>query len=302
MRNKIETINACNIYKTYTHKSLFSKSKSSTLAISDVSLSVNAGEVIGIIGKNGAGKTTLIKLLSGIIRPDSGVLNVMGSDPFKRTQRYKQSVTIIIGNKSQMDEDVSIYDNALFMAAVYRIKRNVAEERIASLATKLDIANQLKQQVRTLSLGQRMKGDLLIAFLHKPTIIFLDEPTLGLDYTTQKSIRLFLKTYVHQNEASLVLTSHNIDDIKELSDYIIILNEGKTIFTGTIQELYNVVKPKKYLYFVTKEGLENKVEIKDDTNFSGIMMQMINDGCKEMNVLTTDLNEVIEELYRRNQQ
>lgn len=298
MREKIESIKGFKLNKTYTHKSLFGGCKS-TVALVDVSLSVSPGEIVGIIGKNGAGKTTLIKILSGIIFPDSGSVEIMGSNPFERQREYRQSVAIIMGQKSQMDEDVSIYDNAMFMASIYRVRKEVANDRISSLALQLGITNQLRQQVRTLSLGQRMKGDLLIAFLHNPMIVFLDEPTLGLDYSTQRSVRSFLREYVKKNNASLILTSHNIDDIKELSDKIMILNEGKSLYVGSIEELYRIVKPQKFLELKKLNGTKKLVEIKNNNEFIKVMERMMDDGYKEINVIDIDLNEVIEELYKR---
>ena len=232
--------------------------------------------------------------------PDSGEVEVTGANPFKRIKSYRNSVAIIMGQKSQMDEDISIYDNALFMASVYGINRETADIRISSLSSKLGLTTQLKQQVRTLSLGERMKGDLLIAFLHTPTIIFLDEPTIGLDYSTQCSVRSFLKEYVKQNNASLILTSHNIDDIKELSDNILILNEGKQLFLGTISELYMIVKPKKFLEFKMDDETIKQVEIQQDNQkFIETIGKIPSDRLKEINLVDMDLNEVIEELYKR---
>lgn len=297
MNQKI-SINATNISKTYSHKFLF-QNNNPVKALKNVSLSAFYGEIVSIIGNNGAGKTTFIKILSGIMRPDDGKVTVIESNPFERTKEYRKSVSIIMGQKSQMNEDVSIYDNAIFMASIYRIQNEIAEKRINALSKELGIENQLKQQVRTLSLGQRMKGDLLIAFLHYPKIIFLDEPTLGLDYSTQKAVRSFLKKYVSQNEATIILTSHNIDDIKELSDRIVILNGGKTLFTGTINNLYSIVKPKKYLEIRYSDDRFETVEIKLNEDFKEKLNQLIGDGYKEVNVIESNLNEIIEELYKR---
>ena len=299
MQELTKSIICNNICKKYNHSRIFSDCRS-TIALANITFSVSHGEILGIIGKNGAGKTTLIKILSGIMVPDSGEVEVMGTNPFKRIKSYRNSVAIIMGQKSQMDEDISIYDNALFMASIYGINRETADIRISSLSSKLGLTTQLKQQVRTLSLGERMKGDLLIAFLHTPTIIFLDEPTIGLDYSTQCSVRSFLKEYVKQNNASLILTSHNIDDIKELSDNILILNEGKQLFLGTISELYMIVKPKKFLEFKMDDETIKQVEIQQDNQkFIETIGKIPSDRLKEINLVDMDLNEVIEELYRR---
>ena len=291
MQELTKSITCNNISKKYNHSRIFCDCRS-TIALANITFSVSHGEILGIIGKNGAGKTTLIKILSGIMVPDSGEVEVTGTNPFKRTKSYRNSVAIIMGQKSQMDEDISIYDNALFMASVYGINRETADVRISSLSFKLGLTTQLKQQVRTLSLGERMKGDLLIAFLHKPTI--------GLDYSTQCSVRSFLKEYVKQNNASLILTSHNIDDIKELSDNILILNEGKQLFLGTISELYMIVKPKKFLEFKMDDETIKQVEIQQDNQkFLETIGTIPSDRLKEINLVDMDLNEVIEELYRR---
>lgn len=207
-------------------------------AVSDVSFSVSEGEVLGLIGLNGAGKTSVIKMVSGIMKPDSGSVAIAGNDPFKKSRAYKHSVTLVMGQSGQLNVDLTIFDNIAFHAALYGVDKKTAFSRAEQMASEimLDVADMYKQ-VRMLSLGQRMKGELILSFIHLPKIIFLDEPTIGLDFKAQNAIRHFLAKYVRQQGASAILTSHYMKDIGELCSRLLILNKGKGIFYGSVSEL-----------------------------------------------------------------
>lgn len=311
----IKQINVENISKSfYTRENLFSFNKKEIKALENITFDVKEKEIYGIVGKNGAGKTTLIKILSGIMKSDEGYIKILEETPFKRTKNFCERVTIIMGQKGQMNEDVSILDNALFMSAIYKINEKDAIERIKCMSNELGISDCIFQQVRTLSLGQRMKGEILIAFLHRPKIIFLDEPTLGLDYTTQVYIRSYLKKYVEENNASIILTSHNIEDIEVLCNKILVLDKGKMLYKGNIANLKNSVQPTKYIIFNSnydytqikqynfkKGNKENeyKILINNETEKDVIKLLINDKRVSNLNIVLQDLNEIIEELYRR---
>lgn len=298
----------------YINGKLLLRKKEAYCAVDQFSIDVYAGEIVSIIGKNGAGKTTAIKMLAGIMKPDFGEIEVFHSNPFKRTKEYCNAVSLVMGQKGQMDIDVSIADNILYMASIYGITKEAAIQRMTAMAKELHIADILHQQVRTLSLGQKMKGELVLAFLHEPKIVFLDEPTLGLDYATQLQIRQYLLQYVQSKKAAVILTSHNISDIETLSERILIIDHGKTLFYGDISELKTMIKPKRYITFQSTAAFA-----KDDVPFA---ISILNDCTYQVEIddvnekdlfhfLSTettlynicfsqdDLNEVIENLYRK---
>lgn len=219
-------------------------------AVNGVSFSIPPGGILGLIGLNGAGKTTIIKLASGIIKPDAGVVRVLNQDPFKRKIEYRSCVTLVMGQKGQLDIDLSIMDSVALFASIYSLKKKVAFERARDMASELNLTEvDLHKQVRNLSLGQRMKGELILAFIHQPTIIFLDEPTLGLDFPTQNSIRNYLKLYRDEHRASIILTSHYIKDIEDLCDKIYVINAGKELYYGTISELKQLMPDMRKVRF-----------------------------------------------------
>lgn len=302
-------ITAKNLKKIYNRKISLSK-KSPFEAVKSLDLQVKNHEVLSIVGKNGAGKTTVVKMLAGVMAPTEGTVFVDGENPFCRTREYRKKVTLVLGQKGQMDVDVSILDNALYFAAIYGIKKREAIMRIYELADLLEISDCLKQQVRTLSLGQKMKGEFLIAFLHKPTIIYLDEPTLGLDYSTQRLLRQFLNDYKTKNDVAMVLTSHNIEDIESLSDSILIIDKGQKIFEGTIQKLRGKIETRKELIFqyegkpqdipfeVKRIGMNKfSVSIKESQERWYLEKLIDVPKIKDISIEAQNLNEIIEQLY-----
>lgn len=308
----MDRIIARNLKKVYIKKtSLFRRA--SHLAIESLELKVKNHNVLSIIGKNGAGKTSVVKMLSGVMKPTSGMVLVDGENPFLKSKKYRKRVTLILGQKGQMDVDISIMDNALYFASIYGLSRRETLVKIENLAKELEVEDYLNQQVRTLSMGQKMKGEFLIAFLHTPSIIFLDEPTLGLDYMTQKKLRDFLNEYKMKHDAAIVLTSHNIDDIEALSDAILILDQGKKLFEGTIQELKNSIEVKKTISFryegdisripfeVIDKGNQNFVLHSSKETEKIILEKLLMDfSAKDIRVETQNLNEIIEQLYKKN--
>lgn len=208
-------------------------------AIKNINLTINDGEIIGLIGANGAGKTTLTKILSGIIPLTNGEVSVLGFDPWKRDNQYRSQMSLIMGQKAQLWWDLPAMDGYLLLKEIYQITENNFRERVAFLSESLRIDKELNVQVRKLSLGERMKVELIAALLHNPKVVFLDEPTIGLDLTAQKAVRKFIKEYRKEFQPIMILTSHYMDDIEELCKRVAIMREGQIIFDGDISEIQN---------------------------------------------------------------
>ncbi|MBD65805.1 MAG: multidrug ABC transporter ATP-binding protein [Halobacteriovoraceae bacterium] len=219
-------------------RSLFNRKYLIKPALKDLDLTVPTGEIIGLIGANGAGKTTLTKILSGIIHPTAGDVMINGYRPWQRENDYRRQMAVIMGQKAQLWWDLPALDGFLLLKDIYQIPTQSFRTNIDYLAEYLGIKDQLKIQVRRLSLGERMKVELMAALLHSPKVIFLDEPTIGLDITAQKAVRKFLKQYQKDHNPTMVLTSHYMDDIEELCKRIVILRQGEKVFDGPIAKVH----------------------------------------------------------------
>jgi ABC-2 type transport system ATP-binding protein len=228
-------------------------------AVQSVSFDVEPGEVVGFLGANGAGKTTTLKMLTGLIRPTSGRALVAGEVPFERKRRFLQNITLVMGQKQQLMWDLPALDSLKVNAAVYDIPLPEAEARIARLAELLDVAEQLRQPVRKLSLGERMKCELLAALLHQPKILMLDEPTLGLDVNAQDAMRRFLREYNREFGATVLLTSHYMADIVALCPRVLLIHEGRLIYDGSLSGLVERFAPYRQVRLDLAEPLERAV-------------------------------------------
>lgn len=203
-----------------------------TEALKGVSFSIAPGAFIGLIGANGAGKTTLLKILSGLIPPTSGEARVMGFDPFTRPLEFRRNISLVMGQKAQLWWDLPAVDAFDLLRAIYDVPASLYKERLQTLAELLDVTRHLNTQIRRLSLGERMKMELIGAILHWPKVIFLDEPTIGLDVFAAHKLREFLKVHNRDHGATIILTSHNMDDIERLCSRVLILRSGELIYDG----------------------------------------------------------------------
>lgn len=201
-------------------------------ALKGVSFSLEEGSFTGLIGANGAGKTTLLKILSGLIPPSSGEVTVLGFDPFKRTLEFRRRIALVMGQKAQLWWDLPAIDAFDLLRAIYEIPGQVYRERLNTLSELLDVKHHLNTQIRRLSLGERMKMELIGAIIHWPKVIFLDEPTIGLDVFAAHKLREFLKVFNQREKATIILTSHNMDDIESLCSRVLILKSGQLIYDG----------------------------------------------------------------------
>jgi ABC-2 type transport system ATP-binding protein len=201
-------------------------------AVKGISFKIPVGEFTGLIGANGAGKTTLLKILSGLIPPTSGQARVLGMNPFERTLEFRKQISIVMGQKAQLWWDLPAIEAFDLLRALYQIPRDVYRKRLDELTSMLDVTKLLNTQIRRLSLGERMKMEVIGAILHLPKVIFLDEPTIGLDVLASQKLRQFLKIHNQKEGATIILTSHNMDDISELCRRIILIKEGAVLYDG----------------------------------------------------------------------
>ena len=212
-------------------------------AVKQVSFSIEPGEIVGFLGPNGAGKTTTLKMMTGLIHPSTGRVSIAGHIPFDRHPAFLKQITLVMGQKQQLIWDLPAADSLRINAAIYNISDAEARIRISELAEMLSIQEQLKQPVRKLSLGERMKAEMLAALLHRPQVLFLDEPTLGLDVNAQVAVRSFLKEYNQRYGATVLLTSHYMADITALCDRVLVIYQGSLIYDGLLDDLLEQFAP-----------------------------------------------------------
>ncbi|OGE43037.1 ABC transporter [Candidatus Daviesbacteria bacterium RIFCSPLOWO2_01_FULL_39_12] len=257
-------------------KSLFKRKYIVVKAVDGVSFKIDEGELVGFIGPNGAGKTTTLKVLSGLLYPTSGEARVLGFEPFKRQPDFQKKISLVMGQKNQLWWDLPAWETFILNKEIYEILQKRFEETVKQLARMLDVEDILKVQVRKLSLGQRMKCELIAALLHQPQVLFLDEPTIGLDVVAQKTMRDFIKEYNERFNATIVLTSHYMGDVKELCKRVIIINEGKILYDGLLTEIVEKFAPYKIIKadfekMVDKDKLIGFGEIK---NYDGLYVEI----------------------------
>jgi ABC-2 type transport system ATP-binding protein len=234
-------------------KGLLHREKLYKEAVKEINFSIEEGELVGFLGPNGAGKTTTLKMLSGILYPTSGEARVLGHIPWKREPKYQKQFALVMGQKNQLWWDLPAMESFILNKEIYEVSDADFKENLDELVELLDIKDILDVQVRKLSLGQRMKCELVAALLHKPKVLFLDEPTIGLDVVAQKNIRDFIKDYNRKNKTTILLTSHYMEDVKELCKRVIIIEEGEIGYDGDLGSLIEKYAPYKVLK-ITFEG------------------------------------------------
>jgi len=208
-------------------------------AVREVSFSLVRGEILGFLGPNGAGKTTLMKMLTGIIEPSSGNAKVLGYEPSRRSRALRKQIALVMGQKTQLWWDIPAFDSFQLLQRYYEIPDRDFKQRVDTLGSLLGVSKLFHVHLRKLSLGERMKMELMAALLHEPKVIFLDEPTIGLDIGAQHAIRDFLKRYRARQKPAIILTSHYMEDIKALCERIVIIREGRFVYDGSLSEVLN---------------------------------------------------------------
>ena len=254
-------INTQNLTKTYRRfekepgfkgsvKSLFIRKFIDKTAVDSFDLTVSAGEFVGLIGPNGAGKTTLVKMLTGIIAPTSGDVSVLGYYPNRLENAFKMQYAVVMGQKSQLFFELTPNDTFRLFKELYAIPDDVYKRNVDYFTGLFGVSDFLNVQVRTLSLGERMKMELIVALLHNPGVLFLDEPTIGLDAAAQRQMRSFLREVNTQNKTTIILTSHYMEDVRSLCPRSVVINGGKKIYDGSTDELFDTYQSRKKITII----------------------------------------------------
>ena len=283
-------------------------------AVQNVSFNIEPGEVVGFLGPNGAGKTTTLKMLAGLIHPSQGKVEVSGYIPFKRQHQFLNKISLIMGQKQQLIWDLPALDSLRINAAIYQIPQPQFKQRLGELTEMLALQNKLKQPVRKLSLGERMKAELLAALLHHPQVLFLDEPTLGLDVNAQVAVREFLQDYNQRYQATILLTSHYMADITALCERVMVIHQGQLIYNGGLNqllerfapcrevkvELGHSLPPEKLADFGEVQTIEGReirflIEREDLTSSVGKMLAQLE--VIDLSVTEPPIEEVIGQLF-----
>jgi len=241
-----------------TLNSFFNRQYKEVHAVSDVSFAIGEGELVGFIGPNGAGKTTTLKCLSGLLYPTSGHVSVLGFTPFERKNTCLKQISLVMGQKNQLWWDLPAEDTFLLNKEIYEISDEVYKKTLHELVELLDVADVLKTQVRKLSLGQRMKMELIAALIHKPKVLFLDEPTIGLDVIMQQKMREFIREYNRRHKSTILLTSHYMEDVKELCKRVIIIDHGKIIYDGLLGDIVKKLATHKKITVIFESDVDPK--------------------------------------------
>jgi ABC-2 type transport system ATP-binding protein len=259
----IEVENLTRIFRTYKKKpgfwggvkGLFKREFEETRAADNISFSIKEGELVGFLGPNGAGKTTTLKMLSGLIYPTSGTARVAGFDPTKRENEYRRLFALVLGQKNQLWWDLPAQESFTLLRAIYGLDQKQYQTNLDELVTLLGVREKLNVMVRELSLGERMKMELIAALIHRPRVLFLDEPTIGLDVVSQKNVREFLRDYNRRHKTTILLTSHYMADISSLCERVIVIDHGKKIYDGGLDRIAGAGARQRIIKFKPRPDL-----------------------------------------------
>lgn len=298
-----------------TLRHFFNRTYRNVKAVEGVSFSIEAGEVVGFLGANGAGKTTTLKMLTGLIYPSAGTVSVCDRTPFRREADFLQKITLVMGQKQQLIWDLPVLDSLRINAAVYGIPDKDYRQRVGELTEMLSLEGKLNQPVRKLSLGERMKAELMAALLHQPEVLFLDEPTLGLDINAQFSVRKFLREYNERYQATVLLTSHYMADITALCKRVLLIHEGQLVYDGNLDGLLDRFAPYRevqvelanplskdcasaYGEVESIEGLSVRFLVKREELMVGVAKMLAELEVVDLTVTDPPIEEVIGRVFR----
>ncbi len=299
-------------------KNLFRQEIKFVRAVDDISFKIKKGDIVAYIGPNGAGKSTTIKMMSGIMKPTSGEIAIEGISPQKNRKQVVSNIGVVFGQRSQLNWDLRLEESFELLKRIYQIDQTSYKRKIEMMNEILNISEFLDTPVRQLSLGQRMRGDLVAAMLHSPGILFLDEPTIGLDVEAKYSIRKFIKEINEQSQTTIILTTHDLGDVQELCKRIIIIDGGRIIEDGALEELIDKISPYRFLcvdYTHPFHAISHeKAEIVSESEMGTVYkfkkdeittVQLIQDiaqksPVKEVSIKESDIDDVIRTVYQRN--
>ena len=268
-------------------RSFFKRKFRDVQAVQGVSFGISEGEVVGFLGPNGAGKTTTLKMLAGLLHPTKGSARVLGFTPWERKNDYLRAMTLVMGQRNRLSWDIPAADSFLLNQAIYRISDEQYKHTLNELDELLELSPIMRKPVRNLSLGERMKCELAAGLLHRPQILFLDEPTIGLDITAQARIRVFLQEYNKRTGATILLTSHYMADVTSLCERIIIIHQGQLKYDGGIGDLSRRIAPYKVIGVALGEVLDCDLRCYGD-----LVSQENTDGKQYIQVRAEDVNQI----------
>lgn len=298
----IETKNLGREYKTYQKKEgvlnsikgFWNREYTSKSALKNVSLEIEGGQIVGLVGANGAGKTTLLKILSGLIYPTQGEVKVLGFEPWKRETEFLRQMSLLLGQKNQLWWDISARDSYSLLTKIYDLDMDTARSRVKHLSEMLSCEHVLDTQLRRLSLGERMKMEIIGSLLHNPKVLYLDEPTIGLDIVAQSAIRNFLASYVRDYKPVVILTSHYMDDIAQLADRLLLISKGEMVYDGTVDRFKQSTDTSKKLIYRYKNDQKERELIFQDSELSEKLNEVVKSGeVVNLKIEEVDFEEVI---------
>jgi ABC-2 type transport system ATP-binding protein len=285
-------------------------------AVKEISFSVQQGEAVAFLGPNGAGKTTVTKMLTGLVYPSSGSATVLGYTPFDREKPFLKRIGLVMGNKTGLNWDLTASQSLNLLKNIYGIADSTYKKRLRDLTTLLNVREHLNTQLRRLSLGERMKMEIIGSLIHAPEVLFLDEPTIGLDILTKKNIRHFLKKIQKELQTTLILTSHDMDDIEKVCDRVIIINKGTKVYDDRLQNLTDQYRKVRFVRLIFNtlppandfRGLGKITERTADSYLFKIdsdqMIALITKSAKnkeliDMHIESIPLEEIISEIFKK---
>ena len=294
-------------------RSLFKREHRDVKAVEAVSFDVSQGEIVGFLGPNGAGKTTTLKMLSGLLHPSGGTATVLGHTPFQREKDYLRQITLVMGQRNQLVWDIPVVDSFERNRAIYRMDAGEYHKMLDEMTDLLDLGDLLQKPTRNLSLGERMKCEIAVSLLHKPQVLFLDEPTIGLDVTMQRRIRSFIQEYNRRTGATVLLTSHYMADVEALCKRVIIIHHGKILFDGDLSGLVQQFSAYKTITIdleemegidftrfgevVETEGLQVKIRV-PKTDTPGITGKILSElTIQDLTVEDPPIEEIIDRVF-----
>jgi ABC-2 type transport system ATP-binding protein len=321
----IEVENLTRVFRTYKKKpgfwggvkGLFKRDFEETRAADNVSFSIKEGEFVGFLGPNGAGKTTTLKMLSGLIYPTSGQARVAGFDPSQRENAYRRLFALVLGQKNQLWWDLPALESFYLLRAIYGLDQTQYQQTLDELVQLLGVSHKLNVQVRELSLGERMKMELIAALLHRPRVLFLDEPTIGLDVVSQKNVREFLRDYNRRHKTTILLTSHYMADISQLCERVIVIDHGKKIYDGELARIAGAGAGQRIVKFRPRASAPFPPDWKPahgDAKFledgevllhvpsehvTQVCQEILNRGVDDITIQDVPLEDIISELFSR---
>ncbi len=317
----IETRGLTKVYRTYKKESglrgslkgLLRRKYDETRAADDISFTIEEGELVGFLGPNGAGKTTVLKMLSGLLNPTAGEARVLGFVPWERRNEMKRQFALLMGQKNALWWDLPAQESLELNRAIYGIDRARFQKVVGGLSELLEVEDKMSVMVRELSLGERMKMELISALIHEPRVLFLDEPTIGLDVVSQKRVREFLREYNRQHKIVTMLTSHYMQDIEELCERVIVIDHGKIFFDGPLDEIIDRFSGSKVLSLTFADPAERDFsafgEVVEQTPLSvqlKVERAKVTETCRrvladcqvtDINVQEVPVEEVIRQLF-----